>query len=129
MDDPEEHQEGSIRPIGKICAELFLEAIEAGASEIQIRPVVEPFKESRIQLRLRVKGELVPGNTDLPWPHYRHLISRFKKMGSMDVAERRMPQSGHLVFQYNGKHYPMTLQIQPILELESCVIYLDQKKV
>ncbi len=126
-EDPENKYKGSLRPMGELCFNLLGEAIRTGATEIQIRPVVEPFVEPRIQLRLRVKGDLVPGTTDLPWPHYRHLISRLKKMGSMDVAERRMPQSGKMRFKYGEKVYNMTLQIQPIHEYESCVIYLNEK--
>ncbi len=132
MDDRREeefgnNQEGSARPIGELCYDLFREAIEARATEIHIRPVVEHLKEPEMRLRLRVAGELVPGTTELPWLFYRHLISRFKKMSSMDVAERRSPQTGSLKFKYDGQVYNMTLQIQPIHEFESCVIYLTGK--
>jgi len=134
MDDEQEtepfdnEEEGYSRPIGKLCLALFQEAIEAGATEIQIRPVVEPPAEPQMRLRLRVNGELIPGTMVLPWPHYHHLISRFKKMSQMDVAVRHSPQSGKMGFKFGEKVIYMTLQMQPIHDYESCVIYFDKKK-
>lgn len=114
--------------MGELCSNLIQEAILAGASEIQIRPLVEPFAESKMRLRFRVKGELVPGTTELPWFRYRHLISKFKKIACLDVAQRRAPQSGHMKLRVDGEVYSMTVQIQPIHDFETCVIYFTGKE-
>src|SRR5277367_3587545 len=109
MDDPQEGEslenedEKPFLSIGELYLSLFREAISARATEIHIRPIHEPFAKPAVRLRFRVEGDLVPGDTDIPWNRYDHLVSRLKKMGRMDVAERRVPQNGAMVVNVDGK--------------------------
>ncbi len=125
-ESPEENEK-PFPSMGELSFALLHEAILAGASEIQIRPVVEPWAESKMRLRWRVQGEFVPGTTELPWFRYRHLISRFKKMAFMDLTKTTEPQSGKMKLKVGGEVYNMTVQIQPIQDYETCVIYLAGK--
>ncbi len=71
---------------------VILEAIEARASDIHI----EPF-EQQVKIKYRVDGMLVektPSSKRLQAA----IISRIKIMANMNIAERFVPQDGHIEF-------------------------------
>jgi len=77
---------------------ILMEAIDARASDIHI----EPF-ETELKIRYRVDGVLIER---APSPKRLHLaiISRIKILGNMDIAERFVPQDGHIEFSaHRGK--------------------------
>jgi len=71
-----------------LCDELMHAAMVRQASDIHIDP-----EEKQIQVRLRVDGVLERFRT-LPISALSGLISRFKVLGGMDIAEKRAPQDG-----------------------------------
>ncbi len=74
---------------------IILEAIEARASDIHI----EPF-EHEVKIKYRVDGILVektPSSKRLQAA----IVSRIKIMGDMNIAERFVPQDGHIEFMGN----------------------------
>jgi type II secretory ATPase GspE/PulE/Tfp pilus assembly ATPase PilB-like protein len=77
---------------------IILEATDARASDIHI----EPF-ETHVKIKYRVDGVLVekaPSSKRLQAA----IISRIKIMGDMNIAERFVPQDGHIEFMgKNGK--------------------------
>lgn len=77
---------------------IILEAIEARASDVHI----EPF-ESQVKIKYRVDGMLVektPSSKRLQAA----ITSRIKIMADMNIAERFVPQDGHIEFMgKNGK--------------------------
>ena len=77
---------------------IVLEAIEARASDVHI----EPF-EQQVKIKYRVDGMLVekaPSAKRLQAA----IISRIKVMAGMNIAERFVPQDGHIEFAaHNGK--------------------------
>jgi type II secretory ATPase GspE/PulE/Tfp pilus assembly ATPase PilB-like protein len=71
---------------------IFLEAIEERASDIHI----EPF-ENAVKIKYRIDGMLVeksPSSKKLQAA----IISRIKIMAGMNIAERFIPQDGHIEF-------------------------------
>lgn len=82
-------------PIVKLANQILVRAVHSRASDIHI----EPF-EKECFVRIRVDGALKPVVTMKPI-QFRWLISRFKVMAEMNLAERRMPQDGRIriVFQ------------------------------
>jgi len=77
---------------------IVLEAIEARASDVHI----EPF-ERQVKIKYRVDGMLLekaPSAKRLQAA----IISRIKVMAGMNIAERFVPQDGHIEFMaHNGK--------------------------
>jgi type II secretory ATPase GspE/PulE/Tfp pilus assembly ATPase PilB-like protein len=71
---------------------IILEAIESRASDIHI----EPF-EHEVKIKYRIDGMLVEKT-----PSSKHLqaaiVSRIKIMADMNIAERFVPQDGHIEF-------------------------------
>jgi general secretion pathway protein E len=70
------------------CDELLHAAIVRQASDIHIDP-----SEKETLVRLRVDGLLEKSRT-LPNSVYSGVVSRFKVLGGMDIAEKRAPQDG-----------------------------------
>jgi type IV pilus assembly protein PilB len=77
---------------------IILEAIEARASDIHI----EPF-DHEVRIKYRVDGLLVEKTPSSKRLHAA-IISRVKIMANMNIAERFVPQDGHIEFiGKNGK--------------------------
>jgi type IV pilus assembly protein PilB len=71
---------------------VLLEAIEARASDVHI----EPF-EKELKIKYRIDGILIEKSTS-PKRLQAAIISRIKIMASMNIAERFVPQDGHIEF-------------------------------
>ncbi len=85
---------------------IILEAIEARASDIHI----EPF-ENEVKIKYRIDGILVersPSSKRLQAA----IVSRLKIMADMNIAERFVPQDGHIEFA--GKHGRVDLRVSTI---------------
>jgi general secretion pathway protein E len=74
-----------------LCDELMEIAFQRGASDIHIDP-----EEKIVLVQLRVDGEL-DTLRKLPKAMHSPVISRFKVLANMDIAERREPQDGRFV--------------------------------
>jgi len=85
---------------------IILEAIEAHASDIHI----EPFAH-QVKIKYRVDGVLIAKT-----PSSKHLqaaiISRIKIMAAMNIAERFVPQDGHIEF--SGKEGKVDLRVSTV---------------
>jgi len=94
-------------PIIRLCNLIISEAVSMRASDIHI----EPF-ETRVRIRYRIDGALIerdsPAKRLLP-----AMVSRFKIMASMDIAEKRRPQDGRIKTRVNGKDLDLRVSIIP----------------
>ncbi len=85
---------------------VILEAIEARASDIHI----EPF-EHQVKIKYRIDGMLVertPSSKRLQAA----IISRIKIMANMNIAERFVPQDGHIEF--TGKKGRVDMRVSTV---------------
>lgn len=85
---------------------ILLEAIEARASDVHI----EPF-ESQVKIKYRVDGMLVD-KSGSPKRLQAAIISRVKIMASMNIAERFVPQDGHIEF--TGKNGKIDIRVSTV---------------
>ncbi len=85
---------------------VLLEAVEARASDVHI----EPFEKS-VKIKYRVDGLLIEKSTS-PKRLQAAIISRVKIMAGMDIAERFVPQDGHIEF--NGKAGKIDLRVSTV---------------
>src|SRR5512134_3584654 len=75
---------------------IISEALRERASDIHL----VPFEET-VQLRYRIDG-LLQEKQPPPKPLHPALISRIKIMADMNIAERYMPQDGHIQINHRG---------------------------
>ena len=113
-------------PIIKLANRIIEEAYFSDGSDIHI----EPFeKETRV--RVRVDGVL-HNKLTIPPSAAGALLARLKVMAQLDIAERRMPQDGRIIFkQFNKKGIDIDLRVStaPLNHGEGIVMrILDKQK-
>jgi type IV pilus assembly protein PilB len=92
---------------------IILEAIDSRASDIHI----EPF-ENQVKIKYRIDGMLVertPSSKRLQAA----IISRIKIMAGMNIAERFVPQDGHIEFAANKGRVDLRVSTVPTVFGES----------
>jgi len=111
-------------PIVKMCTSIIKQAIRDGCSDIHIEP-----SRTRVRIRYREDGVL---REVMPLPKYVHapLISRIKIMGNMDIAEKRIPQDGHVHVRVDKREFDLRISTIPTTNGEKAVLrILDQSNV
>ena len=94
-------------PLILMVNQLIEGAYIAGASDIHIEPW-----ENEILVRYRVDGQLRIVNRLRPRSLIRPLVSRIKVMSGLDIAERRLPQDGRIIFKkYTNRGFDFDLRV------------------
>ncbi|ADE13627.1 general secretory pathway protein E [Nitrosococcus halophilus Nc 4] len=108
-------------PVVRLVNLLIQRAVESRASDIHI----EPFENS-LRVRYRIDGVL----RDVEAPPARStaaVISRFKIMAKLNIAERRLPQDGRIQLRIQGRELDLRVSTVPTLYGESVVLRLLDK--
>ncbi len=123
-DEDLENEESA--PIIQLANRIIEDAYFAGTSDIHIEPW-----EKEIVVRYRIDG-LTQEKLRLPARVAGALVARIKIMCNLDIAERRLPQDGRIVFkQYNKKNIDIDLRVStaPLNHGEGVVMrILDKQK-
>lgn len=100
---------------------MIARAIRDHASDIHI----EPF-ENTLTVKYRIDGIL---NTMPSPPRHLHeaIVSRIKIMADMNIAERYIPQDGHIELNFEGREVDVRVATIPTLFGESAVMRLLDK--
>ncbi len=100
---------------------IISSALRERASDIHIVPF-----DGSLELRYRIDGilEVMP-----PPPRHLHaaLISRIKIMADMNIAERFIPQDGHIQIQHEDRRVDVRVGTMPTIYGESIVLRLLEK--
>ncbi len=108
-------------PIIRFVNLVLAQAIKDKASDIHFEPFEKDFK-----IRYRIDGalyEMSPPPRELAVP----IISRVKVIGSLNIAERRVPQDGKVRLVVAGRHVDLRISTLPTQFGESVVLrVLDQ---
>ncbi|MGB9586568.1 MAG: GspE/PulE family protein [Armatimonadota bacterium] len=108
-------------PIIRVANTIIQQAIKVGASDIHIEP-----DRRQVRVRYRVDGVL---HEEMTVPKYIQapLISRFKIMAEMNIAERRIPQDGRIPVRLEGKDYDLRVSCLPTIYGEKIVCRILDK--
>jgi type II secretory ATPase GspE/PulE/Tfp pilus assembly ATPase PilB-like protein len=96
-------------------------ALRERASDIHLVPF-----ENNLQLRYRVDG-LLQEKPPPPKQLHAALVSRIKIMADMNIAERFMPQDGHIQIHHRGVRVDIRVGTMPTIYGESLVMRLLEK--
>jgi len=96
-------------------------AIRERASDIHFVPF-----ENSLQLRYRIDG-LLQEKPPPPKNLHAALVSRIKIMADMNIAERYMPQDGHIQIHHRGTRVDIRVGTMPTIYGESLVMRLLEK--
>jgi type II secretory ATPase GspE/PulE/Tfp pilus assembly ATPase PilB-like protein len=100
---------------------IIATALRERASDIHLVPF-----ENTLQLRYRVDG-LLQENPPPPKHLHAALVSRIKIMADMNIAERFMPQDGHIQINHRGARVDIRVGTMPTIYGESLVMRLLEK--
>ncbi|MGA2248524.1 MAG: GspE/PulE family protein [Verrucomicrobiota bacterium] len=100
---------------------IIATALHERASDIHLVPF-----ETSLQLRYRVDG-LLQENSPPPKHLHAAIVSRIKIMADMNIAERFMPQDGHIQINHRGARVDIRVGTMPTIYGESLVMRLLEK--
>ncbi|MBK8575618.1 MAG: Flp pilus assembly complex ATPase component TadA [Elusimicrobia bacterium] len=124
--------DASAPEVEKIVNGIILSALGQKSSDIHIEPFEDPAgRTSRVLVRFRVDGFLKAATFQIPWTYRSAVIAKIKIMtNSMNITERRIPQSGRIQVMAKGNPIEFRVEIVPTVYGESVVMrILDRKAV
>jgi type IV pilus assembly protein PilB len=101
---------------------IILEAVRERASDVHI----EPF-EKNLSVKYRIDGLLRPRNSP-PKNLQPAITSRIKIMAGMNIAERYIPQDGHITLRFEGRKVDIRVSTIPTIYGESVVMRILDKE-
>lgn len=103
-------------PIVKLATAIVENSFRQGATDIHI----EPFKDVT-RIRIRVNGDLIELMT-LTSALHTSLITRFKILSGMNIAEKRIPQDGRMSQVVDGTNLDLRVSNLPMVYGEKVVL-------
>ena len=103
-------------PVVRYVNLLIREALSAGASDIHLDGTADG-----LDVRLRIDGVLTPGPPAADGLHSA-ILSRWKLLADLDIAERRRPQDGRIRTRVGETSVDLRLSTVPSLHGESAVV-------
>jgi type II secretory ATPase GspE/PulE/Tfp pilus assembly ATPase PilB-like protein len=104
--------------IPKIVTQIITEALETKASDIHLEP-----KEKDYVLRFRIDG-IINNINHLSKSHGQMIISRFKVLSNLDLAQKRLPQDGKTIVKINGHELDCRIATLPTGKGEKITVRL-----
>lgn len=108
-------------PIVRLAGLIITKAVQQRASDIHVEPHSKVLK-----IRFRIDGVLSEGLRVSIKSHLA-LISRFKIMANMDIAEHRRPQDGRIQLKYKGKEIDIRVSTLTTVNGEKIVMRILNK--
>ena len=103
-------------PVVKLCNRILDEAVRMRTSDIHIEPMAD-----RVRLRYRIDGVCMERD-NLPKRMQNSILSRFKLMAGMNIAEKRVPQDGRIKIQVEDDQIDFRVSACPAYHGESVVL-------
>ena len=106
----------SSAPIAKMVSVILRHAVDEGASDIHIEPVM-----NQTRVRYRIDGIM---KTSLVLPKYVHsaIVSRIKVMAKLKIDETRVPQDGRIRLKISDNDIDFRVSTLPLYKNEKVVM-------
>jgi len=108
-------------PIVHLANQILAKAIKKRCSDVHIEP-----QDKHIMVRYRLDGVLFI-DRQLPKAVLGALVSRYKIMADLDIAERRLPQDGRIRVRFSGKDIDFRVSTMPSKHGEKVVMRILDK--
>ncbi len=108
-------------PVIRFVNRIINSAVQQGASDIHIEPLVDTLR-----VRLRLDGVMVETEKQ-PLSLQAGVVSRIKVLAKLNIAERRLPQDGRAKFVASGREIDLRVSTAPVLYGESIVLRVLDK--
>ena len=109
---PEPAEAKWVEPDSKVIRlvnRILIDAQRLGASDIHFEP---GCRNAPLKLRYRVDGECFVAH-EIPSMYKSAVIARLKIIANLDIAERRKPQSGKVLLQFETREMEYRLEVTP----------------
>jgi len=103
-------------PVVRLVNLVIMQAVRDGASDIHIES-----RKDGIQVRYRIDGVL-HDTIRIPQHLQSALVTRVKILAGMNIAERRLPQDGHIEIHREGKEIDLRIATFPMVRGEKIVM-------
>lgn len=101
-------QDAEAAPVISLVNKVLAKALQEGVSDIHIEP-----QEENLRIRFRKDGVLRQAFDPLPKKVIPAVISRFKIIAELDIAERRLPQDGRIRRIFQGRKVDFRVNTLP----------------
>lgn len=108
-------------PIVLLANQILAKAIKRKCSDIHVEP-----QEKEVTVRYRLDG-VMSIDRRLPKAILAALVSRYKIMADLDIAERRVPQDGRIRVRFSGKDIDFRVSTVPSRHGEKVVMRILDK--
>ncbi len=108
-------------PIVLLANQILAKAIKRKISDIHVEP-----QEKEVTVRYRLDGVMFVDRR-LPKAILAALVSRYKIMADLDIAERRIPQDGRIRVRFSGKDIDFRVSTVPAKHGEKVVMRILDK--
>jgi len=115
-DQIEKELKDSTGSVAQLVNKIVTNAIESHASDIHIEP-----RLTNHVVRYRIDG-ILREVIDIPAKVENAVITRFKVLSRMNIAEHRRPQDGSFSIKYKGKMFDFRINSLPVSSKEKIVI-------
>jgi type IV pilus assembly protein PilB len=112
----------SSAPTINLVNQLLTAALDEGASDLHFEP-----RRKDVVVRVRVDGVMRELAT-IPKHMQPAVTSRLKVMGSLDIAERRLPQDGRVSVHFGGEPIDLRIAVVPTTHGEHVVLRLATRQ-
>ncbi len=114
-------EEGETAPVVKLVDGILTDAVNKRASDIHLEPY-----ENQFRVRFRIDGVLIEVMS--PPSHLKAaIVSRIKIMAKLNIAERRVPQDGHIKMKLGDRGIDLRVSSLPTLFGEKIVMRILDK--
>jgi competence protein ComGA len=107
-----------LNSIEQLAERVIIDAVRNNATDIHFLP-----RKNDTLVKVRIGNKLIP-KFSIPKQECERLISHFKFTASMDIGERRRPQSGSFSYEVDNRVIGLRLSTLPASNSESLVIRL-----
>jgi type IV pilus assembly protein PilB len=108
-------------PIVHLANQILAKAIKRRCSDVHVEP-----QDKHVTVRYRLDGVLFV-DRKLPKAVLAALVSRYKIMADLDIAERRLPQDGRIRVRFSGKDIDFRVSTIPSKHGEKIVMRILDK--
>lgn len=112
----EREMQDSSGSVAKFVNKIITDAIDTKASDIHIEPRIENYV-----VRYRIDG-ILNHVIDIPPKVEQSVLTRFKVLSRMNIAEHRRPQDGTFSIKYKGNSFDLRINTLPVSGKEKVVI-------
>lgn len=104
-------------------ADSFLSHLIGEAKVLKSSDIHVEIYEEQCRVRLRIDGMLIQ-RYSLDKKQYPSLVNKIKITANLDIAEKRLPQDGRILYEFEGKKIDIRVSVLPTLYGEKIVLRL-----